>query len=281
MGRFTTRFYTVEKESDDGPTLRQALAHIYGRPHAERERQLTADFVVRLERFELFEDDREFDGEFIRVRDDDFPFEVNADGVGALQTEGPIGSGVAFRFRERDHTLAIQYDTRIVSPGRAMQYLKSFNVGFGFIANPKMDMENWRKFNDGNVRKLTVAVANPQNLADLEDDAAAVHDTFTGLAEAYGAPSIKIEVGMGHHRGALRGAAREAARSIWRLIGQGEDVRSLRARVKPNDGTPAEDINLIDEVLTGRQEVQLPANDPERNYEIRRQLIRQTLEAHR
>lgn len=277
--QISVRFYEVERLQPSGPSLQHALNDISQRPLADRQIQISGGYVVRLERFHV--DAGELAGELTRVRDTDYPFEVLPNGVGQLPTEGPIGNSVAFRFRPADHTLAIQYDTRIVSPGRAMDYLMQCDARFAYAIKVKMDEESWRKFNEGEIRKLRIGIASPQHLGNIENEGAAVRESLRQLGDAYGAPVVTIEVGMGHRKGALDETAKAAARAIWELFQGGEaDLRSLKASVKSDEGEPAEDVNLIDEILSRKLDFPSPQNDPDENYRIRSEIVRNALQDH-
>lgn len=277
--RLTIRFYSVEKLNPNGLSLKRALEQLDALEFPARERQLMAGLTVRLERYA--DDAGELAGEFTRVRTTNFPFEVRPDGAARLPTNGPIGDGVVFRFRPADHTLAIQYDTRIVSPGRAMDYLMQFDNRGAFKITPKMDEENWRKFRESPVRKLKIGIASPDHLGNIEDEGAAVARSFQELSEAYGAPVITIEMGMGNRLGALGDATKGLARAMADLFRGGEaDLRSLRAKVKPNEDMPAEDINLIDEIISDKFELELPQNDPDRSYAVRSEFLKNRLRQH-
>lgn len=277
--KLSIRFYTVEKLNPNGFSLRQALQLIDRALHPQREREVVAGFSVRLERYS--NDAGELAGEFTRVRTTNFPFEVRDNGVRRLRTNGPLGDGVAFRFRRADHTLAMQYDNRIVSPRRAMDYLMAFDARAAFKITPKMDSENWRKFRTNPLRKLRVAVASPDHLADIEDPAAPVVQSFRELGDAYDAPMIVLEIGMGHRQGELSEAAKGLAEAMFsRFVSHGADLRSLKARVESDDGGRTDEVNLIDEILSDKTELDLPRNDPERSYQIRRDFLRQRLREH-
>lgn len=277
--KVSVRFYTVERRNPNGLSFQQAIELIDAVDHPARQRDVAAGLSVRLERYE--NDAGELTGEFTRVRTTNFPFEVRPGGAEPLQTDGPIGDGVAFRFRPADHTLAMQYDNRIVSPGRAMVYLMTFDQRAAFKITPKMDAENWQKFRDNPLRKLRVGITSPDHLGDVEDEGAAVIQSFRQLGHAYEAPSIVIEMGMGHRGGALGDAAKGLAHEVFALFADGAaDLRSLKAWVQMEEGASAEDINLIDEVLSKKTELDLPANDPDRNYELRRNLLRHRLQQH-
>ncbi|MFB2550165.1 hypothetical protein [Ensifer soli] len=277
--KLSFRFYTVERMNGNVPMLVDALAEINARDYPQRQIQVGQGYVVRLERHAV-DAGGEVQGEFIRVSDTNFPFEVRQDGVRGLEIDNPLGSGVAFRFRPNDHTLAIQYDTRIVSPGRVMDYLLQIDGRFAYRITPQLDAENWEKFLESPVRKLRIGIASPNHLGAIEPQGASVAQTFQQLGEAYNAPVITIEMGMGNNKGSLGPAAKELATAFFGLFqGGGGDVRSLRASVKTDDDEPVEDINLIDEVLSERRETDLPRNDPERNYQVRAGILRQVLNA--
>ncbi|MCG8445951.1 MAG: hypothetical protein MI753_09570 [Hyphomicrobiales bacterium] len=277
--KLSVRFYSVGRLQPNGPSLQQALEIIAARNHEDRQVQVAQGMVIRLERLDVEAD--ELVGEFTRVRDTDFPFEVHADGPRQLQTDGPLGTGIAFRFGTTDHTLAIQFDTRIVSPGRVLDYLMQFDRRFAFDIKPKLDIENWRKFNNTPVRKLRIGIASPEHLGDIEEEGAAVKSSIQQLSEAYDAPVITIEIGMGNRKGMLGEAVHGAARAVSDLLrGGGADVRSLRGWIKPDDGQPTEELNLIDEFLTEKLEFPSPRNDPEANYALRRQILEQSLRGH-
>ena len=270
--RLTIRFYEISKLLPHGPSLEVALQTIKEHEHAEREVQLGEGVSVRLER--LDNDAGELAGEFTRVRRDNFPYRVMPDGVEQLDVDGPLGNGVAFRYRPHDRLLAIQYNNLLVSPGRVVDYLLQFNNRFAYDFTPKMNEQNWRKFNDNPVRKLNVAIASPQNLAAVEDEFATVRSAVSSLSEAYQSPVVKIEMSMGHNKGALRNNIRDLASAIYQKIAGGEaDVRSLKATISSEDGEPSEEINLIDEFLSEKVQFPNPVNDPEANYEIRRGLL--------
>jgi hypothetical protein len=280
--RFTIRFYTVEKLNPaEGFTFKQSLEAIAAIPsHANRERQLTVGMTIRLERFEV--DANEFTGEFTRVIQTGFPYDVRPNGVAPLNNGNrPLGDGIAFRFRPADHTLAIQYDTKIASPGRIVDYLMQMDGRGAFKITPKVDPENWRKFQDSPVRKLKVGIASPQHLEEIEDEGAPVYRAFQDLGEAYAAPEILIQMGMGHRKGALNEAVKGLAAQIFGMFTEGDaDLRSLRGTVKIDGHERSEEINLIDEVISNKYEVDLPRNDPDRSYEVRRDFLKRKLREH-
>ncbi len=216
------------------------------------------------------------------MQPDDFPFEVTEEGVAPLQTDGPIGNGIAFRYRPSDFCLAIQYDTRILSPIRCLQYLKQQNRSNGFIAKVELDENAWQRFEDGNIRDFTIKIANPRQIANIEDAGDAVAEAFGTFGKAYDAPYVSIGFGMGHKSGFLSSTVKAVASAFARAEQNGEvDIRSLKAKVKADPDTPAEDINLIDEIFSDSMYLDYPQNDPEENYRIRNNELKKFLDDHR
>ncbi len=274
--KLSCRFYTVERTETHVPPLADALNAIIAAPHHLRQKQIGEGYVVRLER--LSTEGHEICGEFVRVRDTNLPFEVRQDGVQELDTSNPLGDGIAFRFRPSDHTLAVEYDTKIISPGRIMAYLFNYYAGYTYSITPKMDRENWQKFQNSPVRKLKISISSPTNLGEIEPEGASVAHTFRSLGDAFDAPVITIEMGMGNRKGELAPQVKELAKTFWDLFASDDaDLRSLRASVKPADGVPAEEINLIDEVLSDRIDVDYPGNNPDVNYSVRAQALKDAL----
>ena len=198
----TVRFYRVGKVTPQGPSLRNSLQTIFdlGAP-STRECQLTGGFACRLER--LIPAVGYISGEMMRIRETDLPCEVHPDGTRILDVQVPIGDGIAFCFREADHTLAIQYDTRVVSPGRFNDYIGQMHHAGQFTIEPVLDAQALARFRAQPLRKLKVKLARPINLGELEDEMAAAADAFRSLGDAYQAPLITLEMSMGHSGGQL------------------------------------------------------------------------------
>jgi hypothetical protein len=275
----TVRFYSVGKLAAHGPSLRATLQAIYdlGEP-AVRQRQLAGGFVCRLERLVL--EPGYVSGEMMRVRDTDLPCEVHPDGTRALGIDVPIGDGVAFCFREADHTLAIHYDPRVLSPGRFNDYLMQMHHAGQFVMEPVMDGEALARFQEQPLRKLKVRLARPQNLDALDDEAAPAGAAIQAMGEAYEAPEITIELSMGRNRGSLGLAAKAMVEQFLVMFGQGADVRSLHVTPDAGEGLKNEDINLLDSLLSEKGEVYPQSDAPDDVYAATSEFVRLKLDNH-
>ena len=275
----TVRFYTVGKVSPQGSSLRTTLQTVFnlGEPSA-RERQLTGGFVCRLERLDLAPG--YLSGEMMRVRDTDLPCEVHPDGTRALGLDVPIGDGIAFCFREADHTLAIHYDTGVVSPGRFNDYLMQMHHAGQFTMEPVLDAAAIARFQAQPLRKLRVKLARPQNLDALDDESAAAGAAMQSLGDAYEAPVVTIELSMGHNKGQLGAQAKAMVWSFLGMVGHGEDVRAISVTPDAGEGLKNEDINLLDSLLSEKGEINPASDAPDDVYTATSTFVRQRLDSH-
>ena len=276
----TVRFYDVYKRDPKVPALRKALKDIYDTGDAQS-RQATLDngTIARLERLEITDDF--VTGEFTRIQDTDFPSEVRRDKVDPLGVNGMLGHGIAFRFCIADSILAIQYEPRILAPSRINSYILAMQSDASYEFRPRLNRDNWRRMAQRPLRKLIVGVASPTDLADIEGAGASVAESFRQMGDAYEAPSITIELGMGRRNGALGEAAKEMATQIFNKFQNDEvDLRKLRGVIETEEGIPNDEVNLIEEILSQKDELNLPHNNPSRSYEIRKRWIARKMQEH-
>jgi hypothetical protein len=275
----TVRFYTVGKVSPQGASLRATLQAILdlGEPSA-RERQLTGGFICRLERLTTVPGF--VSGEMMRIRDTDLPCEVHPDGTRPLGVEVPIGDGIAFCFREADHTLAIQYDPRVISPGRFNDYLTQMHHAGQFTIEPVLDAAALARFQAQPLRKLKVKLARPQNLEPLDDEAAAAGVAIRNLGEAYEAPIVTVELSMGHNKGQLGAGAKAMVQRFLAMAGHGQDVRAISVTPDAGEGVQNEDINLLDSLLSEKGEIAPASETPDDVYEATSAFVRVRLDGH-
>lgn len=275
----TVRFYQIGKLTAHAPTLRVALSQIeaLGQPGA-REKQLAPGFKCRLERYVATAG--YLTGEITRVRSDDFPSEVHPHGTTRLNVRVPIGEGIAFRYRERDHVLGIQYDPRIVSPGRFMDYINQLVPEAQFYAEPKADLTALAAFRARPLKKVRIKLARPQDLRDVEPPMQSAAKAFRSLGRDYAAPVVTLEMSVGHEDGSLSQDAKRMVEGFIRRAGSRSDVKSVK--IKPDNGPGEEnrEIDLLDALLSVRDTIESPSNKPDRNYDARRSIVERALRGH-
>lgn len=135
---FTFRFYELSKNSKATPDLLDVIRKISLIPSAKgREKQLAQDFVVRLETLEDDSADA-IVGELTRCQGTNLPSEIDGDKRKAL-TAKSLGHGIVFRLNHKKGFLGIQYDQRILTPGRLLEYVASFNANAIYSIAPIID----------------------------------------------------------------------------------------------------------------------------------------------
>lgn len=273
----SVRLWQISKRHTNGPSLRAALEAVrdLGDPGV-REAQLTTGIRCRLERLQL--DGGTISGEMTRVRHEDYPAEIHPDGTRALNVAVPIGDGVAFRYRQRDHVLAFQYDDRILAAGRFLDYLERVRNGALFDLRPIIDPRKLQAFQDRPLKKVRLRIANPADVVVEEDSQQAAAQSFRRLGEAYNAPTVTIELSVGTGGGVLNAATKRMMQAFLRTTDE-DDLRQARAFAANEQGR-AEEINLLDMLFSHKEEIE-SVRDLDDNYAPRQRLLTRVLNAHR
>ncbi len=278
MAKITFRSYDIEEHfvGNGGGSFEGVLAQIAQLNYPDRDVLLPGDCRIRLFRHERPQDGNRVFGEFIRIRDTNFPMIVHDQGVGRIPVpdEGNnIGQGAVFCYMIAERRLYLQYDIRIVPDTRAMSYVSRFSNSVSFSANVRMRDNVWAQLQRGMVRKVMIRVASPNNFGAL-DDGGGLKSNFNAMGQAYDAPSIYLEISVGRVRDAELGGGIRQQLEILCNNGHEEnlEVKSVKAQVK-EDGIESEIIDLIDDVFSTQQDIVLPKNDPGPNYAIRKRLL--------
>lgn len=272
----TIRFFSVTKEKASHPCTADLLKIIDGKmPLSTREVQLGTGLRVRLERLEE-EKAGYLSGELIRIQSSNLPSEVHANGTKPLSSDAPLGHGVAFRYDPKNSKLAIQYDTRVLGPGRFIEYLMQAGSKSSLRLSAVQKGEDaWERFSAGAPRKFEIAISGPEALSDLDADGEAVAASIKRMSEAYEAPRIKVEVSMGRRRkGSLNQNIHGAVRMLYNAMKSGAlNIDSMKAKVEDEKDV----INFIDDMLSHKEKLELPDNNPEISYALRSSLIKKAM----
>lgn len=117
-------------------------------------------------------------------------------------------------------------------------------------------------------------------MADLENEGVTGTQSIRALGNAYNAQSITVEIGMDGQKGALTEAVKAVVLQFNSFRTGETDLRALRATPRAEDGMREDEINLIDEILTVKDELELPDNDPVGSYRVRREWLKAQMRAH-
>ena len=269
----TLRFYTVRRTVENRPQFVDVLRAIAEKSLNDRERNVgPEDALVRLENFE--EDEGAVFGQLIRGQSGNRPGQMLPEGTGNLPFTEPLGHGIAFRYRLRDGLLAIQFDTKILSPSRMMDYLYQHNGQAEFRLRPVLRSDAWERFAALPLRKLEVAVAGHPNASDLDSQHESVWQNIATMKEAYGADMVRFQISMGHRRGSLRDGAKDVLREAFRRHQNGEDdIRTIKGILETGDGIPNDEIDLMGTLFDVKEIFHFDENDFPRFYTLRRDLL--------
>ncbi|MGP4667658.1 hypothetical protein [Agrobacterium pusense] len=263
---FTFRFYNVTRTNNQIPPMVSMLRQSAKEPDKQkREVQLAQDYVIRLE--DLRDDGADaVVGEFVRCQGTNLPGELDG-GTRKSLTAKKLAHSIVFRLNHVKGILGVQHDPRVVSVGRILEYLSSYNVAAQYRLDPRVNKDAWKKFNSGDVRKLSIRIANPDSMDDLVGDAKAASEGIKAMANAYDAPSISIELSMGHRKGFLSSAVTGLADLISTSIGATARVDKLTAITVING--EAEEIDLIEDRQVLKDSLSIDDRDPDKNYAIK------------
>jgi hypothetical protein len=269
----TLRFYDVSRTRSDRPALGDLLQLIAALPLMDRQKLVTDDeILVRLENFSV--DGLYLSGQFIRGQSANRPGQMTPNGTQNLPFNEPIGHGIAFRYRLGDGLLAIEYNPLILSPSRAIAYVCEFDAMAEYDVVPRLRPDAWDEFNNRPLRKMVVSIAGHPHVANQNDPHAATWNNLANMRDAYGAHTLKIEVGMGHHQGSLCEGAKAFMREAFNRHKAGDtEIRTIRGVVETGEGVPNEEIDLLGELLDFKEELTFPDNNFDQFYNLRRDLL--------
>ena len=239
-------------------------------------------FCVRLQRYDT--DNAPYVcGEFVRRVLSNHPPEATDEDLIPLKLQNSgsgLGYPAAFAYVPELKVIAVEHSPRSLSLSRILLYVNMMGEAGKLSSQPIPNKPAWERYGKGKPRKLTITLANPANLAAVEGEVTGVLSASGKLNEMFDAPVITIEVSMGHKKGSLN-ADRVAKLLNFFSKGDGKtaDVRSLRASVKPDDGSPTDDLDFLNELLASRDTLDL-SGDPLKDYALRKAFVLTELKKH-
>lgn len=260
----TIRYYRVERAEKHHPTFAKTLETIFKVGGASKRQKDVKGVTIRLEKFNS-PSAKVFEGEFIRLQETGYPSEVFDDDVAALQTEKPLGHHLAFVYDENRHVLAAQFEPRTLSLNRVNGYLNSFPPHVWYLFTPLVRKDAWDEFTSTPAKKIRFSIASPADLSQITGANKSVYENISELSKAYSPHLVEISMSMGQAKGTLQ-KAHAFAKDLLRRDDAGEiDLRKLMGK----GAEQAEEINLLEQVLTERIPLELPRNDPAGSYDLR------------
>jgi len=265
--QFSFRFYSTDKLKKTVPDLIDVLENIKKvSPKSKRERTIDTDYRVRLEQLHN-ESSNVVVGELLRCQSTNLPAALNSAGVREQLDTPRLGHSVVFRYDAQKGVLGIQYDVRVISPGRFLDYLLEYDSSAAYSALPVLKDGSWKKFQNGDIRKIVIGVAQPADVSVVSGASNAATSGFKKMGAAYGAPSMVVELSMGHHKGALLKSVKEVATDLLNMVGSGAYVTKLTAVTEINDAR--EEVDLLKDRLVARDTLAIDDRDPNTNYQVK------------
>lgn len=270
----TLRFYDVRRTSEDKPPFADVVRLIAAKPIADREARVGVDdILVRLEDFG--ETAGELHGQFVRGQSGNRPGRMLPIGTGNLPFAEPLGHGIAFRYRPANGLLAVQFDSKILSPSKMVEYLYQHEPRAEYLLTPRLREDAWERFEELPLRSLEVSVAGHPNAHDLENETNPVWRNVATIKEAYGADTVRFQISMGHRDGSLLENAKDILREALRRHEAGEDdIRKIRGVLDTGDGVPNDEIDLLGTLFDVKEELHFDGDDFPAFYRLRHDLLR-------
>lgn len=273
----TVRYFRLDVARQGQPSFSEAVntAIALGHSPHERQRVIAPGVTIRLERKRVSRG--VILGEVVRVQTENIPPEAQANGLVPLGIGG-LGHSVAFAYDEQSQVIAIQFDPRGVSLGRFLDYLNVvMDESASFSYQTIVNNNAWERYNRGQPRSISISIAAPQNLENIEGPADAVISATKRLAEMSAAPVVTIEMSMGNvQRASL---AKRFIDQVVQEFTQGDSadqVRSLSVKTKEGD-LPPDTIDFIHDFARDQETLDLRSDNHEENYNVRSSYIVRSL----
>ena len=270
----SVRFYRISKPEDGRPDFHELLLKaVDGTTPGAREAAIGSEVTIRLESCTQF--NGRIEGDFCRVQKLNIPPQAGTDGLLPVTLEDGHGLGhlAAFNYDPATRVLALQTNRQSASTNRIGLYLAARNAADIFVFQPVLTKDAMDRFKDKKPRSFTVTFAGVQNLEALDDDALAAARGAKMIAEAYDGVRVTVKVSVG--RSKKKFLSKDALLKSLGLLSDADGVKKLSASVSDNGDN--EEINFLKEHLQDSTEVTLSSDDPDKNYEQRRNILRKSM----
>lgn len=264
------QFFRVRRKDREGLQFSDCLRQLGGLALGDREHIVDENITVRLDQFE--EQAGYIHGLFLRTQIDNLPPKVQlglpAEPLGLPQGYA-LSHSVVFQYHPGLSVLALEHNRRSVSLSKIDAYLsEAFNAP-GFYFDPILNLDAWRQLNATTPRKVTIRVAEPDQLEAVENDQLTTKESLRRFKQLSGGAHVEVSFSMGHHRGSLRSRQMRAI-SNWMLRESDEyrgGVSKIRIEGQDEEGEGIA-LDLLHAQLGEKALLNLP-DDPVQSFEIR------------
>lgn len=264
------RFYHVDELPDVRMDFPDLLMDEVRKNYIDRERDLGRGIHFRLERCTRAGDFLE--GEFCRIQRENVPPQANNDGLlpVTLVDGAGIGHVAAFRYHIPTRVLLLQSNRQCGGHSRITRYTYDISVKCNFLMQPIMNEDGWERIKGKQFKSFRVKFSAPRNLPHFDDDNLSAADNARLLAEIYNGPEVEIFISVGRKKNE-RLDLREVLKLLRRVKSGEAPVSKLEATA--TDGEEIDTVDLVGEDLSLEGHLILPENNPDANYNVRRQFL--------
>jgi len=269
------RFFRIQKPDAQSPAPDIVLKNLFNRELKDREIALDEGVLLRLERYEPEATYRV--GEFCRIQKTNIPPSAGPDGLIPTKLEGDRGLGhlAAFRYHVPTNVFLLQINMQCATPKRISAYFGQAEQRPLYVLKPVFRRDALLRMQKGEVRSFTVAFAEPENLAAFDDPRLSVLKGTKQAARLFHAHEIEITISAGSSR--KRHLTQMESKRILSKLSRTKGVSTLMANVK--EGNKTIPLDLLEDQLKHSEVLDLPSDNPLRNYEMRKTLLTNTFNA--
>ena len=204
-------------------------------------------------------------GDMLRIRMEGLPPVAKITGEEQdldIPDDAGLGEETAFLFFPAANALLLQRNRMSVSAAAFEDYFSSLGTvePDGIALDPILRRDAMvRLMRMGVYRKFTVTVAGLQNMRVPRASGLAIK-SMINISQEFRAPSLTVEVSMGHGRGTLT-RIRETISQLGRILVReeeaGERVTRMLVRGKDDPDEPVEVVDLIEDRLVEAEDVNI------------------------
>ena len=273
------RIFSVRKANDTVPDFSAALRGIINLELKQRELETDEDVVIRLERLE--ENGQLMSGELIRLQISNLPSEAQTGVPVRSLGVASIGHSTIFAYNKATGLLALQLARNGITSSRVAMYVDKMIQNADYDVLPLQSEEIRAALRRGRVRAVRIKTASGDTIEAVDARTRGVTEGFRHFKEALGTSSV--DVTLTNDRGSM--IPKETVLGLFSWFRRHQDSSSgrgnkLRAAVIRPGGGQAEWLDLLNGQMGERQKLDLPGDDPDVNYGIRKAFVEGVLTRH-
>ncbi|HEX3665762.1 MAG TPA: DUF6731 family protein [Rhizomicrobium sp.] len=271
----TAKFFRVIKPEAAAPNTDTLLKNLHAKDLTARSIAVDEGIVLRLERLEA--EPNYLSGEFCRIQKTNIPPTAGDDGLTPTVLEGGKGLGhlAAFRYHIPTQIILLQMNRLCATSNRISLYLGLAENKPLYVLDPVLRADVFKRMRHAEVRAFSVRIAEPQNLAALDDPSVSAMKIARAAAKAFNAREIEIIVHAGIKKKKEKIRPRllqmPVRKALAKLSKAGDDVKSLRAQIVEANETDW--IDLLEEQIKLTEVLDLNSGNPEGNYQERKKFL--------